>query len=148
MQIDKNDDFFMRVALSEAQKAAEMGEIPVGAVLVLENKIIAKAHNQTQLLNDPTAHAEMLCITAACNNLGSKYLTNSTLYITLEPCIMCAGAIKWAQISNIIYGASDLKGGFTTFLKSGIYSEKIKINSNILQEECSEILKKFFKGKR
>lgn len=148
MQLNKNDEFFMRAALKEAQKAAEIGEIPVGAVIVLDNKIIAKAHNQTQLLNDPTAHAEMICITAACHFMGAKYLINSSLYVTLEPCVMCAGAIKWAQLSSIIYGASDTKGGFNSVFKSDFYSKKTKIISGILSEECGEILKLFFKNKR
>lgn len=148
MNENKNDDFFMNLALKEAQKAFEVGEIPVGAVLVHENKIIAKAHNQTQILNDPTAHAEMLCVTAACHSLGTKYLINCCLYITLEPCVMCAGAIKWAQLPRIVFGASDPKGGFYSQTKLTFFHPKTEIISGVLETECSQILKHFFKLKR
>ena len=108
-----DDNYFMKQALIEAKAAAEEGEVPVGAVIVCNNQIIARAHNQTERLNDVTAHAEMLAITAAANVLGAKYLTGGTLYVTVEPCIMCAGAIGWSQISNIVYGASDEKRGYS-----------------------------------
>lgn len=108
-----DDNYFMKQALIEAKAAAEEGEVPVGAVIVCNNQIIARAHNQTERLNDVTAHAEMLAITAAANVLGAKYLTGCTLYVTVEPCIMCAGAIGWSQISNIVYGASDEKRGYS-----------------------------------
>lgn len=148
MYENKNEDFFMRLALLEAQKAQDLGEIPVGAVIVFENKVIAKAHNQTQTLQDPTAHAEMLCITAACHHIGAKYLINCTLYVTLEPCTMCAGAIKWAQLSKIVYGASDNKVGFLTQLQSNFYTTKTRILPGVLQHECSTLLNDFFKNKR
>ncbi len=138
----------MRLALLEAQQAYDNGEIPVGAVMVCNNKIIAKAHNQTQMLADPTAHAEMICITAACGHLGAKYLTDCTLYITLEPCMMCAGAIKWAQIPTIVYGASDKKGGFKSQILNNFYHSNIQIIDGILQEECAKMMKDFFKKKR
>ena len=110
-----NDEYFMKQALVEARAAASEGEVPVGAVIVCNNQIIARAHNQTECLNDVTAHAEMLAITAATGVLGAKYLTNCSLYVTVEPCIMCAGAIGWAQLSTIVYGASDDKRGFSKF---------------------------------
>ena len=111
------DDYFMKRALAEAQQAFAEGEVPVGAVVVCQNKIIARAHNQTETLNDVTAHAEMLAITAATNLLGAKYLTGCTLYVTVEPCVMCAGALGWSQISRIVYGAADEKRGFERFAR-------------------------------
>ena len=142
-----DDAYFMRQALNEAHKAFELDEVPVGAVIVCEQRIIARAHNTTEQLNDVTAHAEILCITAASENLGSKYLQDCTLYVTLEPCVMCAGALHWAQIGRIVYGADDEKRGFMRYGKSLLHPAT-KVMFGILQEECSVILKSFFKEKR
>ena len=141
------DTYFMKQALKEAQKAFEQGEIPVGAVVVCDNQIIARAHNQTELLNDVTAHAEMIAITAAADNLGNKYLNECTLYITLEPCAMCAGAISWAQLDKIVYGASDDKKGFMVYGKRMLHP-KTKVQLGIMENECSVLLKEFFAKKR
>ncbi len=142
-----SDESFMREALKEAEKAFELDEIPVGAVIVCNNRIIARSHNLTEQLNDVTAHAEMQAITAAANYLGGKYLTDSILYVTLEPCVMCAGAIFWAQISRLVYGASDEKRGFTK-TGTGILHPSTKIQHGILEEESMILLKTFFKNKR
>lgn len=142
-----NHDYFMRQALIEAQKAFDRGEIPVGAVVVCQNTVIARAHNLTQTLNDVTAHAEMQAITAAANVLGGKYLTECTLYVTLEPCPMCAGGLGWAQISKIVYGAKDLKRGYSSFSPKVLHP-KTEIISGVLEQECSQLLTSFFKGKR
>lgn len=142
-----DDTYFMKQALLEAQKAAEQQEIPVGAVVVSQNRIIARAHNQTELLTDVTAHAEILAITAAASALGSKYLPDCTLYVTLEPCIMCAGALAWAQIGRLVYGASDDKRGFMKYGKQVLHP-KTKLEYGILNEACSQLLKDFFKAKR
>lgn len=141
------DEYFMKQALVEARIAAEEGEIPVGAVIVCNNQIIAKAHNQTERLNDPTAHAEMLAITAATGILAAKYLTNCMLYVTLEPCIMCAGAIGWSQISTLIYGASDPKKGFRQFTPNALHPKTI-IKNGIMEAECVSAIKTFFQSKR
>lgn len=137
----------MKIAFLEAQKGLERDEVPVGAVVVLNDVIIAKGHNLTQTLNDVTAHAEMQAITAATNHLGAKYLNDCTLYVTLEPCIMCAGAIAWAQIGTLVYGASDQKKGFT-LIKHNILHPKTLVRSGIMEQECSEILIQFFNSKR
>ncbi len=137
----------MRMALQEARKAMENDEVPVGAVIVSNGKLIARGHNQTELLGDVTAHAEIIAITAASNNLGSKYLTDCTIYVTLEPCVMCAGALFWSQISNIVYGASDEKRGFTK-LQDNILHPKTTLTGGILADECAELLKEFFAKKR
>lgn len=142
-----NDDYFMKLALAEAQKALEKGEVPVGAVVVSNNRVIAKAHNQTELLNDVTAHAEIIAITAASDYLGSKYLTDCTLFVTLEPCIMCAGALKWSQISRIVYGAGDEKHGFMNYGKELLHA-KTKLEYGVMHEACSELLKAFFAERR
>jgi len=142
-----SDEYFMKLALLEAKKAFERDEIPVGAVVVCKNTIIAKAHNLTETLSDVTAHAEMQAITAAANVLGGKYLTDCTMYITLEPCIMCAGALNWSQISRIVYAASDSKRGYTS-QNSNLLHPKTKISNGILEKECSDLLKEFFKKKR
>jgi tRNA(adenine34) deaminase len=118
-----DDEYFMKQALSEARLAAEEGEVPIGAIIVCKNNIIARAHNQTERLADPTAHAEMLAITSAVSALGAKYLTECTLYVTVEPCVMCAGAIGWAQISTIVYGAPDEKRGFSLFAPKSLSSK-------------------------
>ncbi len=142
-----DDTYFMNEALKEAQKAFDADEIPVGAVIVANNKIIARGHNLTQRLNDVTAHAEMQAITAAANSLGGKYLTDCTLYVTLEPCVMCGGALGWSQISKIIYGASDLKKGFGN-LPTTILHPKTEVLGGILKEECQQLLNIFFINKR
>ncbi|MDO4755838.1 MAG: nucleoside deaminase [Parabacteroides sp.] len=142
-----NDEYFMRQALVEARAAAAEGEVPVGAVIVCNNQIIARAHNQTERLNDPTAHAEMLAITAAVNVLGAKYLTDCSLYVTVEPCIMCAGAIGWSQLSTIVYGASDPKRGFQVYAPKAFHPKAI-VRKGVLEEECAEEMKHFFKQKR
>lgn len=139
--------FFMKEALKEAQKAFDADEVPVGAVIVAENRIIARAHNLTERLNDVTAHAEMQAITSAANALGGKYLIDCTLYVTLEPCAMCAGALAWSQISNIVYGASDNKRGFSLVGKNMLHP-KTQVSSGILSVECEKIIKDFFIQKR
>jgi tRNA(adenine34) deaminase len=141
------DDKFMREALKEAQRALDRDEVPVGAVIVCEGKIIARAHNLTETLNDPTAHAEMQAITMATNTFGGKYLENCTLYVTMEPCSMCASALNWAQVAKIIYGAGDPKRGFSLYSPSLLHP-KTEVVSGILETECSVIVKDFFKSKR
>lgn len=142
-----DDEYFMKQALAEARAAAAEGEIPVGAVIVCNNQVIARAHNQTELLNDPTAHAEMLAITAAVGSLGAKYLAGCSLYVTVEPCIMCAGAIGWSQLSTIVYGASDAKRGFREYAPKAMHPKAV-IKSGILEKECAEEMQKFFKQRR
>lgn len=140
------DEYFMKKALVEAETAFEKGEIPVGAVIVIDNKVIARSHNLTELLHDVTAHAEMQAITSAANYLGGKYLKDCTLYVTLEPCQMCAGALYWSQISKIVYGASDANRGF---LKMGTQLHpKTKVISGVLEKECSLLVRAFFRMKR
>ncbi len=141
-----DDTFFMRKALQEAEIAFEKGEIPVGAIIVVENRIIARSHNLTELLNDVTAHAEMQAITSAANFLGGKYLTNCTLYVTLEPCQMCAGALYWSQLSKLVYAASDDNRGYKT-LGTKLHP-KTKVVEGILANEASVLLKRFFVEKR
>lgn len=141
------DEYYMRVALAEAEEAREKEEVPVGAIIVSGGQIIARGHNLTQTLTDVTAHAEMLCITSAANHLGAKYLNECTLYVTLEPCIMCAGAISAAQIGTLIYGANDPKKGFT-LLNHPILHPKTIIKKGILEKECGNILTRFFSIKR
>ena len=143
----RSDEYFMREALKEAQKALEKDEVPVGAVVVADNRIIARAHNLTETLNDVTAHAEMQAITSAASFLGGKYLKECTLYVTLEPCLMCAGALNWAQISRIVYGATDVKRGFSLNSSSPLHSATTTTNG-ILETECATILTDFFKKKR
>ncbi|WP_157208677.1 nucleoside deaminase [Mariniflexile maritimum] len=141
-----DDAYFMKKALQEAEIAFEKGEIPVGAVIVIDNKVIARGHNLTETLTDVTAHAEMQAITAASNFLGGKYLKNCTLYVTLEPCQMCAGALYWSQISNIVYGATDLERG-CMHLKTKLHPKTL-IKGGIMEAEASELLKRFFIEKR
>jgi len=141
------DEFFMKEALKEAIKAFDKEEIPIGAVIVSNNKIIARAHNLTESLNDVTAHAEMQAITAAENYLGGKYLNDCKIYITLEPCAMCAGALYWSQMGEVIYGADDLKKGYRMINKKLLHP-KTKLRSGIMQAECGELLSKFFVMKR
>lgn len=140
------DEYFMKKALVEAETAFEKGEIPVGAIIVIDNKVIARSHNLTELLHDVTAHAEMQAITSAANYLGGKYLKDCTLYVTLEPCQMCAGALYWSQIPKIVYGASDENRGF---LKMGTQLHpKTKVVSGVLEKECSLLVRAFFRMKR
>lgn len=142
-----DDTYFMKQALIEAQKAAEQGEVPIGAVIVSQNRIIARGHNLTETLTDVTAHAEIQAVTAAANLLGGKYLTECTLYVTLEPCIMCAGALGWSQISRIVYGASDERRGYATFAPKALHP-KTAVTAGVMQEECLQLIKAFFKKKR
>ena len=142
-----SDEYFMKEALKEAQKALEKDEVPVGAIIVYNDKIIARAHNLTETLNDVTAHAEMQAFTSATNTLGGKYLNECILYVTLEPCYMCAGAALWAQIGQIKYGASDPKRGYSK-IKEPFLHPKTKVFSGILETDCSQILSDFFKNKR
>lgn len=137
----------MRQALVEAQKAFHQNEVPIGAVVVADNRIIARAHNLVETLNDVTAHAEMQAITAAANVLGGKYLIDCTLYVTIEPCPMCAGALGWSQLTRVVYGASDEKRGFSKFSVDVIHP-KTTISSGLLAEECAGLMKKFFEKKR
>ena len=141
------DEFYMREALKEAFKSLEKDEIPVGAVVVANNKIIARAHNLTETLNDVTAHAEMQVITAAASYIGGKYLKDCTLYVTLEPCLMCAGALYWAQIARIVYGATDVKRGFSLCPVSPLHPAT-SVTSGILEKECAGLLSDFFRKKR
>jgi tRNA(adenine34) deaminase len=142
-----NKEYYMRAALAEANKALEKQEVPVGAVIVCNDMIIARAHNLTETLKDPTAHAEMQAITAATNWLGGKYLTDCTIYITLEPCAMCAGALGWSQVTKIVFGAPDEKKGYST-ITGPLLHPKTVVESGILEKECREILVKFFKTRR
>lgn len=142
-----DDSFYMKQALVEAQKAAERGEVPVGAVVVCRDRIIARAHNLTETLNDVTAHAEMQAITAAANYLGGKYLTDCTLYVTVEPCVMCAGAIAWAQMGRLVFGATDEKRGYQRLAPDALHP-KTAVVKDVLSVECAELMKTFFKKKR
>ncbi len=142
-----SDEHFMQQALKEARQAFEGGEIPVGAVVVCQNQVIARAHNQTELLRDVTAHAEILAITAASNYLNSKYLRDCTLFVTLEPCVMCAGALFWSQLGRVVYGAPDDKRGFMRYGKSLLHP-KTQLEFGILAEECAALLKVFFQQRR
>lgn len=142
-----DDAYFMKEALKEARKALARDEVPVGAVVVCRNRIIARAHNLTETLNDVTAHAEMQAYTAAANALGGKYLSDCTLYVTLEPCIMCAGAAYWTQIGRIVYGATDPKKGYTLF-QQPVLHPKTQVTGGILELECADLLKSFFAAKR
>ncbi|MGM9759444.1 MAG: nucleoside deaminase [Parabacteroides sp.] len=142
-----NDEYFMRLALKEAEMAAEEGEVPVGAVLVCNDRIIARTHNQTERLNDVTAHAEMLAITAATNVLGAKYLVNCSLYVTVEPCVMCAGALGWSQISTLVYGAPDEKRGFRRFAPQALHPKTV-VKQGVLETECISLMQQFFRQRR
>jgi tRNA(adenine34) deaminase len=145
--MDFNDEYFMREALKEARKAFDRDEVPVGAVIVAGNKIIARAHNLTETLTDVTAHAEMQAFTAAASTLGGKYLTECTLYVTVEPCVMCGGAAYWTQITRIVYGTSDPKRGVTT-INQPILHPKTEVIGGVLEGECMNLMKEFFIGKR
>lgn len=145
--IQQKDERFMRRALQEAEAARDAGEIPVGAVIVAGDRIIARAHNLTETLSDVTAHAEMQAITSAANQLGGKYLTDCTLYVTLEPCVMCAGAIGWSQLRRVVYGASDEKRGFTKFAPKALH-HKCTVTTGVLEEECRQLMTDFFRSRR
>jgi tRNA(adenine34) deaminase len=142
-----NDEYFMKRAFSEALMAFDEGEVPVGAVVVSNQKIIARAHNLTETLNDVTAHAEMQAITAAANLLGGKYLNDCTLYVTLEPCTMCAGALAWAQISKVVFGAHDEKRGYKKLAANAMHP-KTEVVGGVLETECGELIQEFFKQRR
>ena len=141
------DEYFMREALKEANKAKEISEVPVGAVMVCKNRIIARGHNQTEKLTDATAHAEMLSITAASNYLGSKYLNECTLYVTLEPCVMCAGAMHWTQLHKLAFGASDVQRGFS-LVSTPLLHPKTEVVKGIKSNECKQLIDLFFKDIR
>ncbi|PQA91354.1 tRNA(adenine34) deaminase [Chryseobacterium piscicola] len=140
------DEYFMKIALKEAEIAFDKDEVPIGCVVVCNDRVIAKSHNLTETLNDVTAHAEMQAITAAANFLGGKYLINCTLYVTLEPCVMCSGALSWSQISKVVIGARDEQRGFIN--KNLSLHPKTEIVTGIMEHECSTIVKEFFKSKR
>lgn len=142
-----DDEKFMRLALAEAQEAALHDEVPIGAVIVCQGRVIARGHNLTETLTDVTAHAEMQAITSAASFLGGKYLTDCTLYVTVEPCLMCAGALAWSQISRIVYGAPDDTRGFHTYCNSPFH-KKTTITAGILADECAKLMTEFFKKKR
>lgn len=143
----QSDEYYMKLALQEANKAFELGEIPVGAVVVSNGQILAKAHNSVEMLKDVTAHAEILAITAASQYLDSKYLSECTLFVTLEPCPMCAGALRWSQFDRVVYGAGDDKMGFMRFGKELLHP-KTRLEFGILHDECSTVLKQFFQDRR
>lgn len=143
------DEQYMQLALKEAQKAFDKDEVPVGAVIVMNDKIIARAHNQVELLNDSTAHAEILALTTAFNFLGSKYLPEATLYVTLEPCLMCSGALYWSKIGRIVYGADDEKNGYRKLAgKKNPFHPKTELMGAVLKDECAKLMKDFFKARR
>lgn len=143
----ENDEKFMREALREAHAAMEDGEIPIGAVVVWRGRIIGRGHNQTEQLHDATAHAEMIAITAATQAMGGKYLADCTLYVTVEPCPMCAGAMAWSQLGSVVYGAPDPRRGFSIFQPSLLHPKTL-VSGGVLADECSELMVEFFKGKR
>lgn len=142
-----DDNFYMKQALAEASEAYRQGEIPIGAVVVCRDRIIAKSHNLTELLHDVTAHAEMQAITSAAEHLGGKYLSDCTLYVTVEPCVMCAGALGWSQISRIVYGTPDEKRGYTRFAPNALHP-RTQITGGVMAEECAELMQRFFQERR
>ena len=144
----ESDEYFMMQALKEAQKAFDEDEVPIGAVIVMQDKIIARAYNQVEKLNDSTAHAEILALTSAYNHLGSKYLPDATLYVTIEPCLMCAGALYWSKISRVVYGADDEKHGALSLGNKNPFHPKTEIVKSVLANECAALIKSFFKSKR
>lgn len=143
-----DDRYYMRMALREAEQALREGEIPIGAVVTCNDMVIGRGHNLTETLNDVTAHAEMQAITAAAETMGGKYLTDCTLYVTVEPCLMCAGAIGWTQIKRIVIGAPDTKRGYSTFVCRKPFHPKATITEGVLGEECAALMRSFFAGKR
>jgi tRNA(adenine34) deaminase len=143
------EEYFMKMALKEAEKAFEEGEVPVGAVLVIGGKIISRGYNMVEKLNDPTAHAEIIALTSAFNSLGSKYLPDATIYVTLEPCLMCAGALHWSKIGKIVWGAEDIKNGHQVYTGDrNPFHVKTQILTGLLAEESAQLMKDFFKSKR
>ena len=143
------DEYFMMQALKEAKKAFEEGEIPIGAVVVLNDKIIARGHNMTERLNDPTAHAEMIALTSAFSTLGGKYLTDAAIYITIEPCLMCSGALYWSKIKRVVYGAEDEKNGYKKTVNGNWpFHPKTELVHGVLKDDCAKLMKDFFKDKR
>lgn len=143
------DEYFMMQALKEAKKAYEDEEIPIGAVVVMNERIIARGHNMTERLNDPTAHAEMIALTSAFNLLGSKYLPDATLYVTIEPCLMCAGALYWSKIGKVVFGAEDEKNGYKkTTQANWPFHPKTELVRGVLKDDCDQLMKDFFKNKR
>jgi len=146
-KIEFTDQYFMKQALQQAREASEKGEVPVGAVIASEGTIICRAHNLTETLNDVTAHAEMLALTAASEQLGSKFLDNCTMYVTLEPCSMCAGALNWTRIGRLVFGASDEKRGYRRLDPPPLHP-KTEVISGIMEEECAHLVKQFFSAKR
>jgi len=143
------DEYFMMMALKEAKRAFDDGEIPVGALIVVNEKIIARGYNMTERLNDPTAHAEMIALTSAFNTLGGKYLMDATIYITVEPCLMCSGALYWSKIKRIVYGAEDEKNGYKKNVGSNWpFHPKTELVMGVLKEDCARLMKDFFKNKR
>ncbi len=144
-----DDEHFMRLALREAHNAYDEDEVPVGAIIVINNKIIAKGRNSVEKLNDPTAHAEILAVTAACTYLGAKYLPDATLYVTVEPCHMCAGALYWSKLQRVVFGASDVKNGYRHFCgQTNPFHPKTQLSFGVLADECAALMKDFFKAKR
>ena len=143
----QSDEYFMKEAFKQAREAMRLGEVPVGAVIVSQGQIIARAHNSVELLNDVTAHAEIIAITSAFQYFSSKYLPDCTLYVTLEPCVMCAGALRWAQLGKLVYAADDDKGGFMRYGRELLHP-KTKLEIGIMSHECSELLKAFFASRR
>ncbi|MDE6326350.1 MAG: nucleoside deaminase [Duncaniella sp.] len=144
-----NDEKYMKMALAEARRAAELDEVPIGAVVVSpRGTVLGRGHNMTEAMNDVSAHAEMLALTAAAGTIGGKYLSDCTLYVTVEPCLMCAGAIGWSQISRIVYGAADSKRGYSTFVSRNPFHPKATVTSGVLADECAALVKDFFKKKR
>ncbi len=142
-----NHEKFMRMALDEAKKALAKGEVPIGAVIVCQEHVVARAHNLTETLTDPTAHAEMQAITIAASELGGKYLTQCTLYVTVEPCVMCAGALGWAQVPQVVYGCRDDKRGFLTFAPNALHPKAV-VTGGVLEDECRELMQEFFRQRR
>jgi len=143
------DEHFMKEALKQAREAYEAGEVPVGAVVVWADKIIARGHNQVERLNDSTAHAEMIALTSAFNQLGSKYLPEATLYVTVEPCLMCCGAMYWSKINRIVYGAEDIKNGYRKVAQDRWpFHPKAELQAGVLAEECGQLMKDFFAARR
>lgn len=148
MMSTSNEDLrYMKIALDEAQQAYDEGEVPVGAVVVCKGRVIARAHNLTETLTDVTAHAEMQAVTAAANFLGGKYLSDCTLYVTVEPCVMCAGALGWAQLQRLVYGTTDEKRGFRKFAPQAL-PPKTEVTEGVMAEECAKLMKEFFSARR
>ena len=147
MEQQQKDEQHMRLALAEAQKALEKGEVPIGAVVVCKDRIVARAHNMTETLTDPTAHAEMQAITMAASELGGKYLQDCTLYVTVEPCTMCAGALGWAQVPRIVYGCRDEKRGYQLYAPRALHP-KASVTGGILEDDCRQMMQEFFRSRR